>query len=91
MWLRLYTSIVHDPKVQCLTSDDFRGWINILCLAKEGDGLLPSIRDIAFSLRITQAEAQRLLEVLESEGLLDATDKGLKPHNWNGRQFQSDV
>lgn len=90
-WLRLYTSILDDPKVQRLPAEQFRGWINLLCLAKENDGLLPSIEDTAFRLRISEAEAHSLVEALAKRGLLDADGETLKPHNWDGRQFLSDV
>jgi hypothetical protein len=33
-WLRLYTDLINDPKVQLLPAEDFKGWINILCIAK---------------------------------------------------------
>lgn len=89
-WLRLYTGILDDPKVQRLPAEQFKGWINILCLAKENDGLLPSTEDTAFRLRISEAEAQRLVEELAKRGLLDTTEEGITPHNWDGRQFLSD-
>src|SRR5262245_7226587 len=90
-WLRLYTSILDDPKVQRLQPEYFRGWVNLLCLAKEGDGLLPSIEDIAFRLRIPTEEAQSLTEELVKRGLLDSDGENITPHNWHGRQFSSDV
>lgn len=89
-WLRLYTGILDDPKVQRLEAELFKGWINLLCLAKENDGLLPSIGDIAFRLRITEAETDSLVEVLAKRGLLDTDGETLKPHNWDSRQFLSD-
>jgi len=90
MWLRLYTGLLDDPKVQWLTPEQFKGWINILCLAKENDGLLPSSKVIAFRLRISEVEANGLVEALTSAGLLDHSDEGITPHNWDGRQFISD-
>lgn len=90
MWLRLYTELLNDPKAQRLPGEQFKGWINLLCLAKENDGLIPSIEDIAFQLRITEAEAQSLVEVLARRGLLDQAEDGLTPHNWDTRQFISD-
>jgi hypothetical protein len=68
----------------------FKAWINLLCLAKENDGLLPSIGDIAFRLRITEAAANSLVEELANRELLDSDGETLKPHNWDGRQFLSD-
>ena len=90
MWLRLYTGILDDPKVQRLPAEQFKAWVNLLCLAKENDGLLPSLGDTAFRLRISEAEAQSLVEELVKRGLLDHTDEGTTPHNWEGRQFISD-
>jgi len=90
-WLRLYTGILDDPKVQRLEAEHFKGWVNLLCLAKEHDGLLPSIDDIAFRLRITESETNGLVEVLVGRGLLDSTEDGLTPHNWECRQCLSDA
>lgn len=90
MWFRLYTDILHDAKVQLLAPEQFKGWVNLLCLAKENDGLLPSLRDIAFNLRMLEADAKRLVEELAEQGLLDQTEDGLQPHNWDERQFLSD-
>src|SRR5262245_9072819 len=90
MWLRLYTDILNDPKVQRLTPEDFKGWINILCLAKENGGLIPPLEDAAFYLRMSDAEAKRLVEELTNQGLLDQTEDGqLEPHNWNKWQTRT--
>lgn len=34
-WLKLYTEIRTDPKMQALSDAEFRVWINLLCLAAE--------------------------------------------------------
>src|SRR5262245_24583875 len=90
-WLRLYTSVLDDPKVQRLPAEQFKGWVNLLALTKENDGLLPSIEDIAFRLRMTDEEAESLIETLVKRGLLESDGERLTPHNWNGRQYKSDV
>jgi hypothetical protein len=91
LWLRLYTDVLDDPKVQRLDGELFKAWINLLCLAKAGDGLLPSIEDIAFKLRSGSEEnAKRLTDELVKRGLLDSDGMNLTPHNWHGRQFDSD-
>src|SRR5262245_42608565 len=90
MWLRLYTDILNDPKVQRLSGDEFKGWINILALAKEHGGLIPPLEDVAFRLRTTEEEATRLVEVLVKRGLLDTDGANTAPHNWHIRQFESD-
>jgi hypothetical protein len=90
-WLRLYVDVLDDPKVQRLPPDAFKGWVNLLCLAKRCDGALPALADIAFALRLSPAEASELIEILQQNGLLDKSETGMQPHNWNGRQYKSDV
>jgi hypothetical protein len=36
-------------------------------------------------------KVKRLLNVLREAGLIDETEQGLAPHNWDGRQYKSDV
>jgi hypothetical protein len=90
-WLRLYTSVVNDPKLQRLPAETFRSVINMWCIAADHDGVLPSEDDIAFILRKPLAKVQALLIDLIRLGLIDDTETGLKPHNWDERQFKSDV
>lgn len=90
-WLRLYTSILNDPKVQRLKAEHFKGWINLLCLAKENDGTLPELPDIAFALRIGETETKELVSALQRNGLLETKDGRFTPHNWERRQYVSDV
>jgi len=87
-WLRLYTSILNDPKVQRLAPEHFKGWINLLCLAKENDGALPELADIAWRLRVTSDEARELVSTLQDVGLIETKDGRFTPHNWEGRQYQ---
>ena len=90
-WFRLYEQVLDDPKVQSLPAETFKHWINILCLAKRNDGVLPSLSDIAFSLRISASSADKLLKTLTDRRLIDVNGDDLIPHNWNGRQYKSDV
>lgn len=89
-WFRLYNDVVDDPKVQRLSADLFRSWINILCLASRNDGVLPNVTDLAFGLRIAQADVMTLLDRLTEAELMERTPAGWAPHNWRGRQFASD-
>lgn len=90
-WFRYYDDALHDPKVQRLTGEAFKGWVNVLCLASVNGGKVPSTGDVAFGLRVTPARAQALLTELETAGLLDRVDGELEPHNWSHRQFKSDT
>lgn len=95
-WIRLYTEILNDPKVQTLDPYTFRAWINMLAMAGEHpQGVLPSIGDIAFKLRMSTNDAQQQVNQLIDLGLLDITKRTgdgvtLRPHNWDSRQFASD-
>lgn len=90
-WFRFYEAALDDPKVQALTGEQFKGWVNLLCLAKRGNGALPPHKDIAFALRKSGSDTTKLLDFLVSAGLLDRDETVLRPHNWNVRQYKSDV
>lgn len=91
-WLRLYSDVVSDPKVQRLPGDKFKAWINLLCVASQHDGILPPLADLAFTLRNTEDKITALLDDLVEKGLIDVTsDDRYTPHNWASRQYKSDV
>jgi hypothetical protein len=90
-WFRLYDDLVDDPKIQRLPGETVKALLNLWCLASQNDGLLPAHDDIAFKLRMKPAKVQHLLSVLGECGLVDSDETGLRPHNWNARQFKSDV
>jgi len=89
-WFRFYTSVVDDPKAQMLAPDLFKHWVNVLCIAAENDGELPTLSAVAFKLRLAEPKAAAVLAKLCGFGLLDRTESGFKPHNWDGRQYKSD-
>ena len=89
-WLRLYVDVLDNPKVQRLKGEQFKGWVNLLCLTKRNGGVLPGVDHIAFALRISEQKAKAFLASLMSVGLLDDTDEGPQPHDWDELQFESD-
>lgn len=91
VWFRAYAEALDDPKIQRLHPTLFKGWFNILCVACQNDGLLPSNDDIAFKLRISAQDAAQMMDELTLAGLIDIDPRGGRtPHNWNGRQYVSD-
>lgn len=95
-WFRMYDEILDDPKVQKLPPEDFKAWVNLLCLASKNDGKLPSTTDIAFALRVTEDAVTTLLDRLLSAGLIDVRSGGANgshhaPHGWQKRQYKSDT
>lgn len=89
-WFRVYDGVLDDAKVQKLSHHDFRALVNLWALASQNDGVLPAEGDIAFRLRMKQPAVIKLLSTLKAAKLIDETDKGLVPHNWDDRQFKSD-
>lgn len=91
-WFRFYDEALDDPKVQRLSPHLFRAWVNLLCLASKAEGVLPSIADIAFRLRMSENDARAAVDDLILAELLDIGPDGrLCPHNWSGRQCASDT
>lgn len=89
-WFRMYSSVINDPKVMKLPEATRWHWVAFLCVASDNGGKLPLAADLAFSLRMTEQRAASLVAELHRAGLLDKTDDGFAPHNWAGRQYQSD-
>jgi hypothetical protein len=90
-WLRLYDDTINDPKILKLPEAMRWHWIAMLCITSKYEGSLPALDDIAIQLRVTAAKATEIISVLLKAGLLDKTETGFVPHNWNGRQYKSDV
>lgn len=90
-WFRFYDEALEDPKVQRLSPQLFKTWVNLLCLSSKAGGKLPSDDDIAFKLRMSIHDAKQQVEDLILVGLIDVGPKGSRfPHNWSDRQFASD-
>ncbi len=89
-WLRLYTEVLDHPKLQRLPGDLFKFWVNLLCLARLHNGVLPPIEDIAFRLRCTDGQAEEWMMQLIERRLLDKTSEGVRAHDWDQYQYDSD-
>jgi hypothetical protein len=89
-WFRFYDSALDDPKVQSLPADLFKTWVNLLCIASKNEGDL-SHSDLPFLLRMDTGKTDKQVRALADRGLLDPTEGGYEPHNWNDRQYKSDV
>jgi len=90
-WFRLYDDAINDPKVLKLPEATRWHWIALLCVASKHGGILPTTDDVAICLRIKVAAAAAIIATLMAAGLLDEVDGRFVPHNWNGRQYKSDV
>src|SRR5690348_2886373 len=91
-WLRLYDDLLDNPKIQMLQDKTFRGLINLWCIAKRNDGLIPGdIPALMFSLRLNEGRVRNLLQTLLSVGLIERVTEGYVPHDWTEHQYSSDV
>lgn len=90
-WFRFYDDAVNDPKILRLSDKLFRAWVGLLCLASKGNGVIPALEDICVVLRMKPSEVTKAIDQLQLFGLIDVCDDELSPHNWNGRQYKSDV
>lgn len=90
-WFRYYDDALNDPKVQRLSGELFKSWVNLLCLASKSGGELASLHDVAFALRLPEIKAAAVVTELATKGLLDRIDdRYFAPHKWSDRQFKSD-
>lgn len=90
IWWRAYTEAATDPKLQLLPPELFRTWFNLMCIASSNGGELPALAHIAYTLQMKPEKTAQALSQLHRHGLLDKTEAGFKPHNWDGRQYKSD-
>jgi hypothetical protein len=90
-WFRCYTRTLDSAKVQGLSLELFKAWFNLCCLARVHDGPLPTFKEIAFRLRVTEQKAQHLVTALETANLIDRAEDGtFYMHDWNEHQRVSD-
>lgn len=89
-WFRLYSEVLNDPKVQRLSGDLFKTWINILCVACNNNGTLPDLEDVSFALRMPLHETKTAFQELEKYALLVTDGETFQIYNWEKRQYKSD-
>jgi len=77
--------------VQTLPLRLFKAWVNLLCLARESDGFLPPLKDIAYELHFSVGDVTKIIQDLENAGLLDKIEDTWEPHDWQVWQFESDT
>lgn len=91
-WFRYYDEALDDPKVQRLSGDTFKAWVNLLSVASKNDGEIPSLAVAAFALRMSEAKVGAIVAQLAQRELLDPVPGGyFRPHNWDTRQYKTDV
>ena len=89
-WLRYYTDTLESRKIQSLPAPLFKAWVNLLCVARIFDGVIPA-DEASFRLRVTEKQITDWLAELQSRKLVDVTEDGtFYPHDWDEHQKVSD-
>jgi hypothetical protein len=90
-WFRSYDDALDDPKVQSLPDPLFKAWYNLLCVTSKNDGQPFTADEVAFRLRVKLPRARVIIAELLQRELLDAIGDRYVSHNWDARQYKSDV
>ncbi len=90
-WLRLYDTILDDPKIQMLSDRAFRMLINLWCLAKRRGGFIPDDMGVLmFALRWPETRIRDTMALLIGAHLVERVDGGYEPHDWADHQYAGD-
>jgi len=86
-WFRFYSEFSHDPKVQMMSEAMQRRYIMVMCLRCSNDLVTLHETEIAFHLRISDAELADTKALFISKGFIDDQWNLV---NWDKRQYKSD-
>ncbi len=90
-WWRAYNNSIDNAKLLKLSDAMHRAWYTLQCVASENGGTLPPSDDIAARLRLKPAKVAEWITKLVHARLIDNDAGVFSPHNWNSRQYKSDV
>lgn len=90
-WFRFYDDAINDPKILKLSDKLHRIWVGILCVASKNNGVLPPLSDTALMIRMKPEKLEEAIQHLINVELIDDSGVSLRPHNWDKRQYKSDV
>lgn len=87
-WIKLYTEIAHDRKMNQLSDRQFRACINLFALAGIVDdgGILPPVADMAYQLRIAEDELLEDMHILAQANILREFSGVWMVGHWRDRQ-----
>ena len=79
-WIKLYTEILHDPKMGRMPHRLFRRTIELFLLAgicSNNEGILPPVKDIAWHLRVGEASLLKDLMSLQKLDIVHEEEPGV--------------
>jgi hypothetical protein len=90
-WIKLYIGLLHDPRMARLDNTTWRHAIELFLLAGEtgDDGNVGSLEDVAWHLRVDEAEMLACLEKLSDMGVMKEEDGSWHVFNFSERQRPS--
>lgn len=86
-WFRMYAEFATDPKVQMMSEAFQRRLLMLLCMRCGNDLVTLHDEEVAFQLRISNAEWVETKAAFIAKGFIDSK---LNLLNWEKRQFKSD-
>jgi len=96
IWFRLHTELLHDPKVQRLSLEHFKIYINCLCYAGQvdKDGTIGNISDVSFALHETEKSVSSAFHELTLKHLITPIETDSETFHvpqWKKKQYKSDT
>lgn len=87
-WIKLYHEVLHDPKMGTMPDHLWRRAIEMMLIAGDADmgGYLPTIGDMAWTLRCDESELTNDIDRLMERGLLTQDEDRLIVTNFAQRQ-----
>lgn len=93
-WWRAYSDALDNRKLQQLPPATAWQWFRLMCLANiyRPRGVLPPLADVAFRLRLSEKQAQTIIEKLVAANLIEQDSSGVYfMHDWDEWQADRDV
>lgn len=99
-WFRLYTEILHDPKLRRVGPDARWVWVGFLCLASDSpergsllicEGIPLTVADLAKAIGVEPSLVESAIKTFTGLHMMGRESDGTYTiKNWDGRQFKSD-
>jgi hypothetical protein len=72
-WIKLYRGLLNDRQWHSLDGDAAKFLVSLWMLATETDGVVPSVPDLAFRMRMTEKQVSAMLSTLSHWLVQDAS------------------
>lgn len=90
-WIRLYVKLLDSEKIDRLSDKTFRIWVKLMLVAKENNGILPSLQSVSWRTRDKLRVTSDAYHELVVAGLIEQDPTGDAMHDWEDYQPHSDI